>query len=140
VREARLDAEIKFVQEKRDAQGSAERSRARIQALEVNIRIAKAEVEAAEAGVDQARADLRRAEANFTFHNRTFNRLQAFVQRAGGAEQSLDESRRDRDADAANIEGATAAIRAAQAQAGIKKAQLEKAQAELADGKTNLEK
>jgi beta-lactamase regulating signal transducer with metallopeptidase domain len=140
VREARLDAEIKFVQEKRDAQASAERSRTWIQALEANVRIAKAEVEAAEAGVDQARADLRRAEANFTFHNRTFNRQQALVQKAGGAEQSLDESRRDRDADAANIEGATAAIRAAQAQAGIKRALLEKAQAELADGKANLEK
>jgi hypothetical protein len=139
VREARLDAEIKWMRAKDEFHASAERSKSRIRALEANMRIANAEFHAAQAGVGQTEADLRRAQANFTFHNRNLERLQK-VNLGAIAPQTLDEARRDRDVDEANIDGAKAAFVAAQAQVDIKRAQLEKAEAEFAEGKASLEK
>jgi hypothetical protein len=140
VREARLDAEIKRIHSKEELQTSAERVKSRIRALEANVQIAAAEADAAQAGVIQAEADLRRAQVNFKFHDGNWQRLQILQKQAAVSIQDIAEARRDRDLDEANIDGAKAAIVAARAQATIKKAQLQKAEAELSDGKANLER
>jgi beta-lactamase regulating signal transducer with metallopeptidase domain len=138
VHEARLDAEIKWMSAKDEFHAFAQRSKSRIQALETNVRIANADFHAAQAGVGQAEADLRRAQANFKLHDRNWQRLHKLQN--GVAQQALDEAQRDRDVDEANIDGAKAAIMAAQAQVEIKRAQLQKAEDEFAEGKASLEK
>jgi beta-lactamase regulating signal transducer with metallopeptidase domain/multidrug resistance efflux pump len=138
-RETRLDAEIKLLQTKRQWQAERERRRAKVQSLEADVRIAQAEVAAAQATVEQTRADLSRDEANLKFRTIQFDRIQKLFQHKAINEQPLDEARNERDAAAASVEGARAAIRAAEAQVAIMKARLDKALSELAEAKSIAE-
>jgi beta-lactamase regulating signal transducer with metallopeptidase domain len=131
-REALSIAEVQLLQAKRRWQADRKQLQAKIQSLEADVRIAQAEVEAAQANVAQAQADRRRAYANLQYRDAQLNRLQAVYQKKVIDDQPLLEARHERELAQAGVEEKNALMVAAKAQVEIKRAQLQKAQVELA--------
>jgi beta-lactamase regulating signal transducer with metallopeptidase domain len=114
--EARLDAEIKLL--------DAKSGRSQTQSTNAAVLTAKAELEAAKATLDQRKAALARAKADLFFRKTQYDRIVRLYEQKAIEVRLVDELRNKRDAAAATVNEAEAAIRAAESNVSLKQAQL----------------